>query len=279
MASHGTTKEFLTRAVHYLVVILIGLVILFPFIWMVLGSFKFNKDILDIPVKLLPPEWNFSSYRNAFASGPFGRYYLNSVIVLVAAVGLNIVICATAGYGFSKYRFKGRDLFFTIILSTLMVPIHAVIVPLFILMRRLGLVNTYIGIILPLSLSAFGVFLMRQFFYAVPNELLEAARIDGAGEFRIFRMVGIPLSRVAVVSLIIFHSQYVWKNLIWPLVIVSGTNLRTLPVGISLFSGVFFTPYPDQLAMSVSACVPLVILYIFLSKYFIRGTALAGIKG
>ena len=160
-----------------------------------------------------------------------------------------------------------------------MVPIHAVIVPLFVLMKRIGLVNTYLGIILPLSLSAFGVFLMRQFFYAVPNELLEAARIDGAGEFRIFRMVGMPLSRVAVVSLIIFHSQYVWKNLIWPLVIVSGTDLRTLPVGISLFSGVFFTPYPDQLAMSVSACVPLVILYIFFSKYFIRGTALAGIKG
>ncbi|MBN2552823.1 MAG: carbohydrate ABC transporter permease [Spirochaetales bacterium] len=279
MMAHGKPRELLLRFVHYLVVITIGLIILFPFIWMVLGSFKYNKDILDIPVKLLPPEWNFGSYRSAFASGPFGRYYLNSVIVLVAAVGLNILICATAGYGFSKYRFKGRDLFFTIILSTLMVPIHAVIVPLFVLMKRIGLVNTYAGIILPLSLSAFGVFLMRQFFYAVPNELLEAARIDGAGEFRIFRMVGLPLSRVAVVSLIIFHSQYVWKNLIWPLVIVSGTDLRTLPVGISLFSGVFFTPYPDQLAMSVSACVPLVILYVFFSKYFIRGTALAGIKG
>jgi multiple sugar transport system permease protein len=279
MIVYGKYRQFLLRILHYLVVIGIGLIILFPFIWMVLGSFKYNKDILDIPVKLLPPEWNFSSYRSAFASGPFARYYLNSVIVLIAAVGLNIIVCATAGYGFSKYRFKGRDLFFTIILSTLMVPIHAVIVPLFVLMKMIGLVNTYAGIILPLSLSAFGVFLMRQFFYAVPNELLEAARIDGAGEFRIFRMVGMPLSRVAVVSLIIFHSQYVWKNLIWPLVIVSGTNLRTLPVGISLFSGVFFTPYPDQLAMSVSACVPLVILYMFFSKYFIRGTALAGIKG
>ena len=171
MAVSGKTKETLSLIIHYLAVIVCGLIILFPFIWMVLGSFKYNKDILDIPVKLLPPQWNFGSYRSAFASGPFARYYLNSVIVLVAAVGLNIVICATAGYGFAKFRFKGRDLFFTVVLSTLMVPIHAVIVPLFVLMKQIGLVNTYLGIILPLSLSAFGVFLMRQFFYAVPNEL------------------------------------------------------------------------------------------------------------
>lgn len=272
-------RELALRLVHYLAAIGIGLVILFPFIWMILGSFKYPQDVLAIPVRLLPPEWNFGSYGNAFASGPFARYYLNSAIVLVAAVGLNVIICATAGYGFAKYRFKGRQLAFTIVLSTLMVPIHAVIVPLFVLIRRLGLVNTYLGIILPLSLSAFGVFLMRQFFYAVPNELLEAARIDGTGEFRIFRMIAMPLSRVAVVSLVIFHSQYVWKNLIWPLVVVTGTDLRTLPLGIALFSGVFFTPYPEQLAMSVSACIPLVVLYMFFSKYFIRGTALAGIKG
>ena len=263
----------------YAAVIIIGLVIIFPFIWMVLGSFKFNKDILDIPVKILPPEWNFSSYKNAFASGPFARYYLKSIIVLIAAVGINILTCTTAGYGFAKFRYKGRDFFFTLILSTLMVPIHAVIVPLFVLMQNFGLVNTYIGIILPLSLSAFGVFLMRQFYYAVPNELMEAARMDGASEFSIFLKVGLPLSKVAVIALIIFHSQYVWKNLIWPLVIVSGTELRTLTVGITLFSGVFFTPYPEQLAMSVSACIPLVILYLFFSKFFIKGTAMSGIKG
>ncbi|KKK92378.1 hypothetical protein LCGC14_2703530 [marine sediment metagenome] len=279
MAKHYGSRDYILRIIHYLIVVLIGLIIAFPFAWMILGSFKFNKDILDIPVKLLPPKWNFSSYGNAFASGPFARYYLNSGIVLVAAVGLNVIICATAGYGFAKYRFKGRDLFFTIILSTLMVPIHAVIVPLFVLMKNLHLVNTYMGIILPLSLSAFGVFLMRQFFYAVPNELLDAARIDGATEFSIFLRVSMPISRVAVISLIIFHSQYVWKNLIWPLVIVSGTDLRTLPVGIALFSGVFFTPYPEQLAMSVSACIPIVLLYVFFSKYFIRGTAMSGIKG
>ena len=160
-----------------------------------------------------------------------------------------------------------------------MIPIHAVIVPLFVLMARLGLVNTYAGIIVPLSLSGFGVFLMRQFFYSVPNELMEAARMDGATEFFIFSKISVPLSTVAVVSLIIFHSQYVWKNLIWPLVIVSRTELRTLTVGIALFSGVYFTPYPEQLAMSVAACIPIIVLFLFLSKQFIRGAALTGLKG
>ena len=269
----------LPGVVHHTVAAAGALLMLFPFAWMILGSFKYSEDVLSIPVKLLPPRWNFSSYANAFASGPFGRYYLNSTIVAAAAVALNIATCTTAGYGFAKYRFRGRDLLFGVILSTLMVPIYAVIVPLFVLTHNLGLVNTYAGIILPLSLSGFGVFLMRQFFYAVPSELLEAARIDGASELSIFLRVGVPLSRVAVVALVIFHSQYVWKNLIWPLVVVTGTALRTLPVGIALFAGVFFTPYPEQLAMSVSACIPLVALYLFFSKYFIRGTVLTGLKG
>jgi multiple sugar transport system permease protein len=279
MARRNGARDTLLASVHYLVATGVGLVMLFPFAWMVLGSFKLNEDILRIPVALLPPRWNLASYANAFASGPFGLYYTNSVIVLAAATGLNVLTCATAGYGFARYRFRGRDFMFAVVLSTLMVPIHAVIVPLFVLMKYLGMVNTYAGIILPLSLSGFGVFLMRQFFYAVPGELLEAARIDGATELSIFARVGVPLSRVAVVALIIFHSQYVWKNLVWPLVVVTGTSLRTLPVGIALFSGVYFTPYPEQLAMSVSACIPLVALFLFFSKYFIRGTAMTGLKG
>jgi len=273
------TKKTIGSIILHLFVIFIGLLMLFPFIWMILGSFKYNKDVLSVPVRLLPPEWNFSSYRNAFAAGPFGRYYLNSVIVLVFAVIINVVTCTTAGYGLAKFKFKGRDFFFTLILSTLMIPIQTIIVPLFVLISQLNMVNTYAGIILPLSLSGFGVFLMRQFFYGVPDELLEAARIDGAGEFYIFRRISIPISTVALISLTIFHSQYVWKNLLWPLVVATKTDLRTLTVGISLFSGVFFTPYPEQLAMSVSACIPIVILFMFLSKYFIRGTAMTGIKG
>jgi len=273
------TKKTVGTIILHLVVAFIGLIMLFPFIWMILGSFKYNKDVLSIPVNLLPPEWNFASYKNAFAAGPFGRYYLNSVIVLVFALVINVVTCTTSGYGLAKFKFKGRDFFFTLILSTLMIPIQTIVVPLFVLISKMKLVNTYAGIIFPLSLSGFGVFLMRQFFYSVPDELLEAARIDGAGEFYIFRKISIPISTVAIISLTIFHSQYVWKNLLWPLVVATKTNLRTLTVGISLFSGVFFTPYPEQLAMSVSACIPIVVLFIFLSKYFIRGTAMTGIKG
>jgi ABC-type glycerol-3-phosphate transport system permease component len=264
----------------YLLVITVGLVYLFPFVWMILSSFKLNKDVLAIPIRFLPPVWNFQSYFNAFhyADYDFPRYIFNSVLVAVCAVLLTVILSTSAGYGFAKFKFRGNVALFTLVLSTLMIPFEAIIVPLFILVRHLGMQNSYLGLIVPEGLTAFGVFLMRQFIYSVPDELIESARIDGASEFVIFGRIVVPLVKTAVLALVIFHVQWVWNLLLWPLVVISTPEMRTLPQAIALFTGVYFTPYPEQLAISVVACLPLVILYLFLSRNFVQGIALTGLK-
>lgn len=265
----------------YITLAVISFIFIFPFIMMVLSSFKFNKDVLAIPVKIFPQEWNWGSYRSAFtyADYDFARYFVNSTVVVVFAVAMCIFLSSTAGYGFAKYRFKGNALLFGVVLSTIMIPFEAILVPLFLLVREFGIQNTYAGLIIPQALTAFGVFMMRQFFYSMPKELLESARIDGANEYVTFFRISLPIARTAVLALVIFHAQFVWNMLVWPLIVISKPDLRTLPQAIALFSGVYYTPYPEQLAISVVSCLPLLILYLFLSKYFVQGIAMTGLKG
>ncbi|MEW5816594.1 MAG: carbohydrate ABC transporter permease [Spirochaetota bacterium] len=266
----------------YVVLGIIQLIFVFPFFWMVLSSFKFNKDVLALPVRFFPPQWNWFSYRNIFTRFPdfdFPRYFLNSVIVTIFAVLLCLFLCATSGYGFAKYRFKGNNILFTLVLSTIMITFEAIVVPLFILIRTLGLQNSYLGLIIPEGLTAFGVFMLRQFFYAVPNDFIESARIDGASEYVIFMKVSVPMAKTALLALVIFHAQWVWNLLLWPLIVISDPEMRTLPQGIALFKGGYNTPYPEQFAVSVVACLPLLILYLFLSKYFVQGITMTGLKG
>jgi multiple sugar transport system permease protein len=260
----------------------VGLVFSFPFLWMILSSLKLNKDVLAFPVNFLPPTWNWRSYVNVFTAFPsfnFPRFILNSVFVTVCSVLLCLFLSATAGYGFSKYRFRGNALLFTIVLSTVMISFEAVVVPLFILARSLGMQNSYWGLIIPEGLSAFGVFMMRQFFYSLPNDYLESARMDGANEYLIFARIALPMARTALLALVIFHAQYVWNMLLWPMILISSPDMRVLPQGIALFKGGYNTPYPEQLAACVISCLPLVLLYLFFSKYFIKGVAMTGIKG
>jgi ABC-type glycerol-3-phosphate transport system permease component len=248
---------------------------------MILSSFKFNKDVLAVPVKIFPQKWNWGSYKSAFtyADYDFARYFLNSFIVVIFAVTICIFLSATAGYGFAKYNFKGNGFLFAVVLSTIMIPFEAILVPLFLLVRTFHLQNTYAGLIIPQALTAFGVFMMRQFFYSMPKELIESARIDGANEYLVFLKISFPMARTAVLALIIFHAQFVWNMLVWPLIVISRPVMRTLPQAIALFSGVYYTPYPEQLAISVVSCLPLLILYLFLSKYFVQGIAMTGLKG
>lgn len=273
-------KAGICKIVLYISLIVIGLIYVFPFIWMVLSSFKLNKDVLAIPIKILPPVWNFKSYYNAFhySDYDFPRYFLNNFIVTIFAVLLCLFLSTTAGYGFAKYKFKGNNILFTIVLSTIMIPFQAIIIPLFILVRKLGMQNSYLGLIIPEGLTAFGVFLMRQFFYYIPDEIIESARIDGANEWCIFWRISLPMAKTAVLALTILHGQWVWNLLIWPLVVISTPEMRTLPQAIALFTGVYFTPYPEQLAISVAACLPTLILFLFLSKNFVQGITLTGLK-
>ena len=275
------TRENVQRVVLYFVVVVLGVAFIFPFIWMALSSLKTSKEVLAIPIRFFPSVWNWQSYINVFTMFPdfnFPRFILNSFFVTGAAVLLCLFFSATAGYGFAKYRFRGNNLLFTIVLATIMITFEAIVVPLYILVRQLGIANTYWGMIIPESLTAFGVFMMRQFFYALPNDFLESARIDGANEYVIFARIGLPMAKTALLALVIFHAQWVWNLLLWPMILISNPALRVLPQGIALFKGGYNTPYPEQLAVSVIACLPLLLLYIFLSKYFVQGITMTGLK-
>jgi multiple sugar transport system permease protein len=248
---------------------------------MAISSVKLNRDVLAVPMRFFPPEWNWKSYVNVFTAFPdfnFPRFILNSVIVTALAVLLCLIFSATAGYGFAKFKFKGNNILFTFVLATIMISFEAIVVPLFILVRRMELQDTYWGLIIPESLTAFGVFMMRQFFYSLPDDYIESARIDGASEYAIFARIGIPMAKTALLALVIFHAQWVWNLLLWPMILISSPDMRVLPQGIALFKGGYNTPYPEQLAVSVIACLPLLMLYIFLSKYFVQGIAMTGLK-
>jgi len=276
------SKEHALSAVLYVLVIVTGLAFVFPFFWMAISSVKLNRDVLAIPIRFFPPVWNWKSYVNVFTKFPdfnFPRYILNSFITAIFAVLLCLFFSATAGYGFAKYKFRGNGVLFMIVLSTLMISFEAIVVPLFIFVRGLGMQNRYLGLIIPESLTAFGVFMMRQFFYSVPDDYIESARIDGANEYVIFAKITVPMAQTALLALVIFHAQWVWNLLIWPVILISNPDMRVLPVGIALFKGSYNTPYPEQLAVSVIACLPLLLLYIFLSKYFVQGITMTGLKG
>jgi multiple sugar transport system permease protein len=281
MSSYRSSQRVL-RTLLYVVICVLGFAFIFPFLWMIVSSFKLNRDVLAIPIQFFPPTWNWMSYVNVFTKFPdfnFPRFILNSFIVTAVAVVFCLFLSATAGYGFAKYKFKGNGLLFMIVLATIMISFEAIVVPLFILVRRLGLQNTYWGLIIPESLTAFGVFMMRQFFFSLPNDFIESARIDGANEYAIFVRIAIPMAQTALLALVIFHAQWVWNLLLWPLIVMSNPDMRVLPQGIALFKGGYNTPYPEQLAVSVVACIPLLLLYIFLSKYFVQGIAMTGLKG
>ncbi len=280
MASY-TARVHAQRTTLYVVLVLLGLLFLFPFFWMLVSSVKLNKDVLAIPIRFLPPVWNWGSYVNVFTKFPdfnFPRFIVNSFIVTILAVLLCLFFSATSGYGFAKYRFRGNNVLFTFVLATIMITFEAIVVPLFILVRRMGLQDTYWGLIIPESLTAFGVFMMRQFFYSLPDDYIESARIDGASEFAIFGRIAIPMSKTALLALVIFHAQWVWNLLLWPMILISTPDMRVLPQGIALFKGGYNTPYPEQLAVSVIACLPLLLLYVFLSKYFVQGITMTGLK-
>ena len=281
MSTYQSSQRVL-RALLYTVIGVLGFAFLFPFFWMIISSFKLNRDVLAIPIQFFPPTWNWMSYVNVFTKFPdfnFPRFILNSLIVTIIAVLFCLFLSATAGYGFAKYRFKANGVLFMIVLATIMISFEAIVVPLFILVRRLGMQNTYWGLIIPESLTAFGVFMMRQFFFSLPNDFIESARMDGANEYTIFVRIAIPMAQTALLALVIFHAQWVWNLLLWPLIVMSNPDMRVLPQGIALFKGGYNTPYPEQLAVSVIACIPLLLLYIFLSKYFVQGIAMTGLKG
>jgi multiple sugar transport system permease protein len=250
-----------------------------PVIWTVLSSLKSNETIFAVPMRWLPDSLHWNNYIDAFEVAPFARYFLNSTIIAASVTATTIFFGAMAGYGFSKFSFPGRDLVFGLILSTFMIPFPVIMIPLFVLVRNFGWVNTYWGLIIPGALTGFAVFMMRQFIQAIPSELIDAARIDGAGEMRIFLTLVLPLARPALATLGILTFLESWNNLLWPLIVIQSDEMETIPLGLTKFSTLYSSNYAQMLAMSVIASLPVLVVFIIGRRQIINSLMLSGIKG
>jgi ABC-type glycerol-3-phosphate transport system permease component len=268
-----------THLATQVLLLLAAVVAIIPVIWAALSSFKTNETIFAVPMRWLPEPFTWINYPEAFAAAPFGRYFLNSAIVAVAVTATTVFFGAMAGYGFSKFRFPGRDLMFGSILLTFMIPFPVIMIPLFVLVRNFGWVNTYWGLIIPGALTGFAVFMMRQFISAIPSELFDAARIDGAGEIRIFLTLVLPLARPALATLGILTFLDSWNNLLWPLIVIQSDEMETMPLGLTKFSTLYSTNYAQMLAMSVIASLPVLAVFIIGRRQIINSLMLSGMKG
>lgn len=265
---------------RYTVLVFGMLIMIGPFIWMVLSSLKNDKDIQRIPPGVLPDPFTGANYGRVIDAFPFWRFLTNSLVVSLASTFLQLVLAATAAYCFARIEFRGRNFLFGLYLATMMIPLQVVIVPLFIQMRALNLVNSYAGLLLPTIVSGFGTFLMRQAFLALPKELDEAAFVDGAGHFRVFFRILLPLTAPTMATFSVFAFMASWNAFLWPLVITRGSQSHaTLPVGLSLLQGQFTTNWNVVMAGAVMSIAPIVAFYAFTQRWVIRGVAFAGVKG
>lgn len=273
-------RQMLTRNIFFHLVLITGaLIICLPLIWMVTSSLKAPNRLFSVPIDWVPWEFRWQNYVEAWNTAPFGRYFFNSIYVSGAATLANLFFCSLAGYGFAKYHFPGKNILFLLILATMMIPFHVVIVPMFILMRDLKWLNSYSALIIPGAMSAFGIFLMRQFIMTLPDELFDAARIDGANEFSIYLRLVLPLSKGPLAALAVFIFLDNWNSLLWPLVVTNKDEMRTLAVGLTQFQTVHGTQYHLMMAASTLVAIPMILVFFLLQRYFIQGIALSGLKG
>lgn len=253
---------------------------LLPFVWVLFGAFKTQAEIMSAPGAWLPQSFsNVSNFIELFVNRMFGTYMVNSLVVSGATVLTNVLFCSLAGYALAKIDFPGHKVVFGCVLAAMMIPYIALFVPSFFIIVQLGLVNTLAGIVLPIAVMPVGVFIMRQFADSVPNELLEAARLDGASEFQIFFRIFLPLVGPAVATVAIITFLNSWNYFLWPLIVAQNQDKYTLPVGLAVASqAAKSTDYGLLLAGAIIVLLPVLILFLFLQKYFVQGIAVTGLK-
>ena len=253
-------------------------VMLFPLYWMFATAIRPRTELFSGEFNLFPSELVWSNFSEAWGKLPFTQFYINSIVIAVIAVAVTVFINLLAGFTFAKYEFPGRNVLFLLLISTLMIPIQVIMVPEFLIVSQLGWVNTYAGVIAPRAAEAFGIFMVRQFMVSIPDELLEAARLDGASEFKIFLRVVLPLSWPVIAVLTIFTFMWRWNDFAWPLVVLQERSTYTVPLGLNLMKGQFFTDWTGIMSMSLVSILPMLLVFIFFQRYFIQGMATTGMK-
>jgi multiple sugar transport system permease protein len=271
--------SYLRNIILYAVLLVVAATMFVPFLWMISTSLKANQFVLSMPPEFFPKPLTFESYQRLLDLLPFGRMMGNSFMIAVLVTLGQIITSSMAAYVFARMEVRGKNLIFLIYLATMMVPSQVTIVPLFILMRYLGWINTYQAIISPMIFTAFGTFLLRQSFLTIPKDLEEAAFIDGASHWTVYWKIIMPVSRPALATLAVFAYMQAWNAYLWPLFVTNDENIMTLPVGLSLLHGRYLTEWNLVMAGAVVTVIPMLIIYLMAQEYFVKGVVTSGIKG
>lgn len=271
-------RDFSYRGVLYLLLFGGCAIMLLPFFWMVTTSLKTSSEVMQFPPKWIPSNLQWVNYIKAWNAAPFGYYFFNSFFIAITTTIGELITSVLAAYAFAKMRFFGKNVLFAIMLATLMIPGEMLLVPNYVTITRLGWYNHYQALIIPWLASVFGIFLLRQFFRSIPDELLDAARIDGCSRFRFLWRIVVPLSKPAIMTVALLKFIGSWNAFLWVLIMTSTPQMRTVPVGLTYFSSDIGTVYEQLMAAAVLAIVPILILFFFTQKQFIQGVARTGIK-
>lgn len=267
------------RILMYAGLSIIVVVTLLPLIWMLSASLKTSNEVFTSPIKWLPDAYQWGNYIKIWQKIDFALFIFNSTKLTVIVTIIQLATCSFAAYGFTKCKFKGRDTLFLCYVATIAIPWQIFMLPQYVMLQKMGLVDTHLGYILLQSFAAFGVFLLKQFFQGIPDELLEAARIDGLSEYGTFGRIVVPLAKPAMATLTIFTFVTVWNDFMGPMIYFSSEANKTIPLGIRMFVGQYSTEYQLIMAASVVSLIPIVILYVFCQRYFVEGIATSGLKG
>jgi multiple sugar transport system permease protein len=286
-------KRSLSKSIYYIVCIVIAIVMFLPFYWSVLTSLKPDEEIFAMPIRWFPSHLTLEHYRKAFTTIPFALFFWNSLVLAVAGVLANLFFGSISGYAFAKLNFKLNKPIFRVLLAAMMIPGIVTMIPTVYVMRHIpffggndifgsggnGLMNSFWGIILPGASGTFAVFFMRQFFLTLPSDMLEMARIEGCGEFKIFWRIYLPLTKPALATLSIFTFQAGWNSFLWPMIVLNDPDKATIQMGLQAFSYNFQTDYGPMMAGALVAILPILVLFLALQRYFVQGIAFSGIKG
>ncbi|MGE7613401.1 carbohydrate ABC transporter permease [Paenibacillus sp. NPDC101420] len=286
-------KRRLSKSIYYIVCIVIAIVMFLPFYWSVLTSLKPDEEIFAMPIRWFPSHLTLEHYRKAFTTVPFALFFWNSLVLAVAGVLANLFFGSISGYAFAKLNFKLNKPIFRVLLAAMMIPGIVTMIPTVYVMRHIpffggndifgsggnGLMNSFWGIILPGASGTFAVFFMRQFFLTLPSDMLEMARIEGCGEFKIFWRIYLPLTKPALATLSIFTFQAGWNSFLWPMIVLNDPDKATIQMGLQAFTYNFQTDYGPMMAGALVAILPILVLFLALQRYFVQGIAFSGIKG
>lgn len=281
MFKNTQKNKLILLSLYHVPIIIIAMVVIAPILWFVIGSLKPGYETFSLPPNLSPKSFIYTNYPEVFQRIPLQRYFLNSTVVMVVYVFLALFLSSLGGFAFAKYNFPLQNILFIFILSTMMVPIHVLLVPLYLLMDKIHWLDTLYPLMIPFDRLPMGIFFMRQFIFFIPLELIDAARIDGCSEFKIYYRIILPICKPALAALGIFLGVFSWNAFLWPLVILNSESNYTLPIGIANF--VYVTEQLPEWGLIFAGCVlsalPPVIIFVFLQRYFVKGILLGSIKG